>query len=105
MWLLLTRQPKPDAAYWPGRRVLAALDAVAWPALWLVALSHAPVPTGAVGLGCGRILRVVRGVALAARPVAQRTLSLHDMALGRGVRRPARVWSLSEGGHLAKRIA
>lgn len=33
MWLLLLRRdPKPDATYWLGRRWLAALDAVAWPA-------------------------------------------------------------------------
>ena len=35
MWLLFARAPPPDAPYWPGRRWLAALDAVAWPgAAW-----------------------------------------------------------------------
>jgi hypothetical protein len=35
MWMLFTRAPPPDAPYWPGRRWLAAIDAVAWPvAAW-----------------------------------------------------------------------
>jgi hypothetical protein len=35
MWILFTRAPPPDAPYWPGRRWLAAIDAVAWPgAAW-----------------------------------------------------------------------
>ena len=49
MWLLVAGQPKPDAAYWPGRRWFAAIDAVAWPALWVVAVFRAPVPTGIFG--------------------------------------------------------
>jgi hypothetical protein len=28
MWLLVAREPRPDAPDWPGRRMLAALDAV-----------------------------------------------------------------------------
>jgi hypothetical protein len=36
MWVLFARAPPPDAPYWPGRRWLAAVDAVAWPAFtWL----------------------------------------------------------------------
>lgn len=35
MWVLFARAPPPDAPYWPGRRWLAAVDAVAWPgAAW-----------------------------------------------------------------------
>lgn len=49
MWLLVAREPRPDAAYWPGRRLLAALDALLWPALWVWALQHLPAPTGVVG--------------------------------------------------------
>ena len=49
MWLLVGRHPKPDAAYWPGRRWVAALDAVVWPALWVLAVFRAPVPTGIFG--------------------------------------------------------
>jgi hypothetical protein len=46
MWLLVTREPRPDAPYWPGRRYLAAVDAVVWPALWVAALGYSPVPGG-----------------------------------------------------------
>ena len=35
MWVLFARAPPPDAPYWPGRRWLAAVDAVVWPgAVW-----------------------------------------------------------------------
>jgi len=33
MWILLARTPAPDATYWRGRRWLAAVDAVTWPAI------------------------------------------------------------------------
>ncbi len=49
MWLLISRTPRPDAAYWPGRRLLALLDAVAWPTLWVGLLVRAPFRTGVVG--------------------------------------------------------
>ena len=49
MWLLVARQPRPDAAYWPGRRLLAALDAVAWPALAPLVVVYSPIPTGVAG--------------------------------------------------------
>ena len=49
MWLLVARAPPPDAPYWPGRRLLAAVDALAWPLLWVVVFSHAPKPVGLVG--------------------------------------------------------
>ncbi|MBE7416692.1 MAG: hypothetical protein HS128_02895 [Ideonella sp.] len=39
MFLVLYRNPKPDAEQWPGRRWLAAIDAVLWPALWITALA------------------------------------------------------------------
>ena len=50
MWILFRREPRPDAPYWPGRRWLAALDAVAWPAAGALAVTHAPMPTGIVGI-------------------------------------------------------
>lgn len=31
MWTLIVRAPAPDAPYWPGRRLLAIVDAVVWP--------------------------------------------------------------------------
>ena len=33
MFFVLFREPRADAEYWPGRCALAAVDAVAWPAL------------------------------------------------------------------------
>ena len=49
MWLLVAREPRPDAPYWPGRRMLAAVDAAVWPLLWVLVFSHAPKPVGLVG--------------------------------------------------------
>jgi len=49
MWLLIARKPRPDAPDWPGRRVLAAVDAVVWPLLWVAVFRHAPEPVGLVG--------------------------------------------------------
>ncbi len=49
MWLVVAREAKPDVPYWPGRRLLAAVDAVVWPLLWALVFSHAPKPVGLVG--------------------------------------------------------
>jgi hypothetical protein len=49
MWLLLAREPVPDAPYWPGRRLLAAVDAAVWPLLWVIVIAHAHKPVGLVG--------------------------------------------------------
>lgn len=49
MWLLVARTPSPDAAYWPGRRWLAAVDAIGWPLLWTIAVLYAPRPVGVIG--------------------------------------------------------
>lgn len=49
MWLLVAREPRPDAPYWPGRRWLAAVDAVVWPLLWVMLIRQAPEPVGLVG--------------------------------------------------------
>ncbi|WP_428424391.1 hypothetical protein [Methylibium sp.] len=49
MWLLLARAPPADVPYWPGRRWLAAVDALAWPLLWVLVFSHAPTPVGVAG--------------------------------------------------------
>ena len=51
MWLLVAREPRPDAPDWPGRRMLAAVDAVVWPLLWVLLIQHAPDSraTGASG--------------------------------------------------------
>ena len=49
MWLVIARRPAPDAPYWHGRRWLAAVDALAWPVLWVLVFTHAPKPVGLVG--------------------------------------------------------
>jgi hypothetical protein len=49
MWLVLSRVPQPEAPYWPGRRLLALADAVAWPAGWIALATQLPQPTGIVG--------------------------------------------------------
>jgi hypothetical protein len=49
MWLVLTRAPLPDAPYWAGRRLLALVDAIAWPAAWIVLATRLPEPVGIVG--------------------------------------------------------
>ena len=49
MWLLVAREPPPDAPHWPGRRLLASVDAAVWPLLWVLVFSHAPKPVGLVG--------------------------------------------------------
>jgi len=68
MWLLVAREPRPDAPDWPGRRLLAAVDAVVWPLLWVWVFRHAPEPVGLVGpfvtamavlLGLGRLHRAL----------------------------------------------
>jgi hypothetical protein len=48
MWLLVARPPLPDAPSWPGRRCLAAIDALLWPLLWVVVVRHAPPGVGIV---------------------------------------------------------
>ena len=68
MWLLVAREPRPDAPDWPGRRLLAAVDAVAWPLMWVLLIQQLPGPAGLVGpfvtalavlLGLGRRNRAI----------------------------------------------
>ena len=49
MWLLISRTAAPDAPYWPGRRWLAAIDAVALPVALTLALHAASQQLGIVG--------------------------------------------------------
>lgn len=49
MWLLVAREPRPDAPDWPGRRLLAAIDAVAWPLMWVLLIRQVPGAAGLVG--------------------------------------------------------
>jgi hypothetical protein len=70
MWLVLTRAPHPDAPYWPGRRLLAMIDAVLWPAAWIVAVNMAPMPLGVIGQVVAAIA-VVAGLARVWRAVVR----------------------------------
>ena len=49
MWLLVAREPLPEAPYWPGRHLLATVDATVWPILWVLLITYAPAPVGLVG--------------------------------------------------------
>lgn len=49
MLMLIAREPRPDAGYWPGRRWLAAVDAVIWPLLWIALIRQLPPESGVVG--------------------------------------------------------
>jgi hypothetical protein len=49
MWLVVVRESRPDALSWSGRRQLAAVDAVAWPLMWVLLVRHAPAPVGILG--------------------------------------------------------
>ena len=48
MFVLITREPKPDAPLWSSRKWLAAIDAVVWPNAWVVVLRRIPFPEGVV---------------------------------------------------------
>jgi hypothetical protein len=49
MWMLFARAPKPDAPYWQGRRALALVDAVSWPAALAIGAVQMPMGTGLFG--------------------------------------------------------
>ncbi len=49
MWMIFARAPRPDARHWPGRRMLATIDAVACPTALAVGLMQLPVQTGVIG--------------------------------------------------------
>jgi hypothetical protein len=58
MWVLFARAPPPDAPYWPGRRWLAAIDALAWPGAAWCALSQWAGAGGIVFALVGSLLTV-----------------------------------------------
>ena len=49
MFVLVSRAPPPDAPYWPGRRLLALVDAVLWPLLILAFVENVPYDSGIAG--------------------------------------------------------
>jgi hypothetical protein len=70
MWVIFARAPPPDAQVWPGRRMLALVDAVAWPAVWATWLLALPVPFGLAGQ-CALAWCCVAAQRRAVRAVAQ----------------------------------
>ncbi|MCW5658813.1 MAG: hypothetical protein KIT60_14010 [Burkholderiaceae bacterium] len=68
MVFVLFRSARPSAPQWLGRRWLAALDAVLWPAIWIALVASLPVDGGVVGavvigvaalFACERLVRAV----------------------------------------------
>jgi hypothetical protein len=49
MWVLYARAPTPNSSYWPGRRLLALIDAILWPSLVAVGVGRMPMDPGLVG--------------------------------------------------------
>lgn len=49
MLVFLTREAEPDAPYWVGRGLLGALDALAWPAMWVALAWQMPQRGGVIG--------------------------------------------------------
>jgi fucose permease len=63
MWMLFARAPRPEARHWPGRRMFALIDAVAWPGALAVSIFQLPVQVGTFG----QVLLAMCGVAGARR--------------------------------------
>jgi hypothetical protein len=59
MWIIVAREPRPDAPYWPARRFLAAVDSVAWPLAAICALQWAGESTHLFGSAGAAILTLV----------------------------------------------
>lgn len=49
MWMVVTRAPKPDKPYWPGRRFAALADALVWPLLVAAGVLNFQHSTGLMG--------------------------------------------------------
>lgn len=49
MWVVLARRERQPATYWPGRRLLALIDALVWPSGCAYLVTRVPFTTGAVG--------------------------------------------------------
>jgi hypothetical protein len=48
MWVLYTPAPAQDAQCWPGRRLLALVDAVMWPTVLALVIFRLPLGAGLV---------------------------------------------------------
>lgn len=62
MWIVIAGEATPDAQHWPGRQLLAALDAMAWPIVLMILLGQVP---GNAGLVLPTAVAVLALVALA----------------------------------------
>lgn len=49
MWMVFSRAPRPNVPVWPGRRALAMLDALLWPALAVALIAHLGPSAGVAG--------------------------------------------------------
>lgn len=70
MWLLFARAPPPDADVWRGRRALAVVDAVVWPAILAALVLRAPFSIGLAGM-CATALCAVAALRRAHRATFQ----------------------------------
>lgn len=59
MWITFYRPPVPDAPYWPGRRMLAVLDAIGWPAVAFALLMLVPGRAGVFVTVAGAVCLVL----------------------------------------------
>lgn len=80
MWIAIARIPPPDAAYWPGRRLLGVVDAIIWPALWFGAIQALPVRTGLMGTVIQTFL-----IMFALRRATSRSFGMSAIGSRRGV--------------------
>jgi hypothetical protein len=68
MWVIISRPSPPDVQVWPGRRVLAFVDAIAWPVAWAAWIIGLSVPLGLAGhvalawCGIAAVRRAARAV-------------------------------------------
>jgi hypothetical protein len=98
MWVLFARAPPPDAPYWPGRRWLAALDAVAWPGAGSVALSQAPGEGGLVLAFVSALLIVSAVGRLFTALTANHQYHFTTWRWGRVLAKMVAVWALLKLG-------
>lgn len=68
MWVVHVREPAPDMPYWPGRRWLAALDAMSWPCMGFWLLNQVQGPA--------RVVLPLTGIVLAAIGLARATTAI-----------------------------
>src|SRR6516162_109706 len=101
MWLLIARAPRPDAPQWPGRRALAVVDALLWPACLMLAALHLPPRAGIVQ---GAVVAISCFAALPGG-LEQPSLPLHDLASRTLDGRPASARSDPEALVPAQRVA